>query len=156
MATEFDPLDPGPPSAAHRAVSDVLWGVGWGSAMAAAFSLFVGAQALLDGGASVRGSGTSVGRVIATYWVAGVGAGAVLGLLRPMLPRALGRALAGWVCGAVVYGCIGLARDGWTPELPRMAATLGLLVGVPAALILGRRDSSDASSARAPSDPPAS
>jgi hypothetical protein len=156
MATEFDTLDSGPPSAAHRAASDVLWGIGWGSAFAAAFSLFVGGQALLDGGLAARAHGMSVGRVIAAYWVVGVGAGAVLGLLRPMLPRVLGRALVGWVCGAVVYRGIGVARDGWTAETPRMATVLGLLVGVPAALILGRRTPTDDASSQASDRPPAS
>jgi hypothetical protein len=122
----------------------MLWGIGWGCAMAAAFSLFVLAQAAGDGGAAVRAHGMSVARLVGAYWATGLGAGALLGLLRRALGHWIGRAAAGWLCGAVVYGGVSVARDGWTSDTLGMAALLGLVAGVPGAVILSRSLASDA------------
>jgi hypothetical protein len=122
--------------------------------MAGVCSLFVLAQAALDGGAGVRAHGMGVGQLVAAYCAAGAAAGAVFGLLRRALGHWLGRTIVGWMCGTVVYGGVGLARDGWTAHNMVRAAVLGFLVGVPSAFTLGRQSAQDTPPGRL--DPPAS
>ena len=54
-----------------------------------------------------------------------------------MLHTTVGRVVAGWLAGALAYGAVGLVRDGPTAETAAIAAGLGSVVGVPAALWLG-------------------
>lgn len=118
---------------------NLRWGVAWGAFYAALCSAWVLVGRALDGGQAVARHGTTAVRVVALYWLIGPGAGATAGLLRPLSRTRLGSAAVGWLVGAVVYGGIGLAQDGPTPQVAGLAAALGLLVGVPCALVAWRR-----------------
>lgn len=133
MATSSDGPEP------RSFAADLGWGVGWGAAYALILSAFVACQGVLDGGAAVASHRTTVPGVIAAYWLVGPAAGLLVGLLRPLTRTALGTAGVGALAGTLVYGGIGLAKDGWTADTPVVAVVAGVLVGVPGALMLRAR-----------------
>jgi hypothetical protein len=129
-----------PQSALRRARTGVLFGV----LMAIGVSLIATvplAAALLLAGAAERAEVRAVAPLIyAAYLVGGVGAGLVVGLLRPLSRWPLGTMLLGVLGGICIYGAIGpvaeLARPPISsiPEMIGIALACGLLAGPPAAL----------------------
>jgi len=122
-----------------RITGDLRWGVGWGLAFAAAFSLYVGALSLLRGSAQYDRYQMSAWSIIATYFAVGLPGGAALGLLRPLTRSALGVAFVGWIVGTLVYAGIGIAMKGFDWQRLVDGMVLGALVGPVAAVLLRRQ-----------------
>lgn len=107
----------------------VRWGLEWGIGMAVVFSLFVIVQSLLRGSFYYERYSISTWTIVGAYAVAGITAGIVAGVLRPMTARRAGAILLGMLVGVVVYGIVGIAMFGlhWAAAVSALVA--GSLVG---------------------------
>lgn len=115
-----------PKRPASRA-EDLRWGVGWGIAFSAFFSLYVLGISVLVGSAEFRHYGLSLGKIIGIYWAAGVLGGLWVGALRKFAARSPGRArLVGAVTGTIVYGCVMIPLQGLSILSVAVAAVVGM------------------------------
>ena len=103
---------------------NLKWGVGIGAAMATVYSLFVLGLSVLNGSTYWPEYRTSTWMIIAGYYVAGLGGGAVVGAIRPLTRWRIGTFFVGWIGGSIAYGAIavatGLQRDApwWLALIP--------------------------------------
>jgi hypothetical protein len=108
---------------------------------AVAFSAFVIVLALVTlgrtGWSGVKEAFVVTSMMVAGYFIIGIVAGAVVGILLPLGKTRLGAAILGFVGASVVYGGARLAMDGpviWWPRglvsAVAMSAIIGPVVGL--------------------------
>lgn len=105
-----------------NAARNAYWGMRWGLAFAGVFCLWAVILLMLGGPSAFMKQGISFAQAIAGYVFGGITAGAVVGILRPLLKY-------GW--GAAVVGIIAA----WPVGLAFMVATLGSHWSSPNSLI---------------------
>ena len=123
---------------------DLLWGLGWGAAMAGGFSLIaLLIMALAARGASASEATTALPLILGAYWGSGVIGGLLVGSLRPFTGWPLARMFVGFLVAFCAYGAMGIAIklsgdpefvDTTIREQLMIALICGLMVGPPAAL----------------------
>jgi hypothetical protein len=108
---------------------NIRWGLGWGLAMAAAFSIYVIILSFSRGSFYFEQYDTSAWTIVGAYVVAGSVAGVLAGLLRGLKLRRSSVVGSGVVIGIVVYGIIGIVMIGlrWSSIIPALIA--GPIVG---------------------------
>ena len=97
--------------------------------MATAFSGLVLVLALLRGSIEYPEYDTDTFRVIGAYYLAGLFAGGLLGLLRPWLSSRIGRVAVSILCATAIYGAVGLSMYGPSGRTLAGAVTLGVVGG---------------------------
>jgi drug/metabolite transporter (DMT)-like permease len=110
---------------------NVRWGMTWGLAMAAGFSLYVIVLTVLRGSPRFDAYGMTTWTIIVTYFGAGIVAGSAIGFLRPLTRWWWGAILTGAIGGMCVYGAISYAMDG------RVDLVFALVIGIPVGGTLG-------------------
>src|ERR1041385_9007533 len=99
-------------------LGNVIWGVGFGLAFAALYSLYVAVLYLAEGSEPFDELHTSLLTVIATYVVGGVTSGTVVGAMRPYLHIRFVAILVGMTAAVFVFFGIIVAGHGmpwrWT------------------------------------------
>jgi hypothetical protein len=118
-----------PPYVPEATAARVRWGLTHAARVAIPFSLYVLIAAVARGTSSAPQYGLSAGGIIAAYWLAAVGAGVLLGLLKPFLRYRLGSFVVGAIMGCGVYGTVSLAlpfpiRETWVVPI-----FLGVMIG---------------------------
>jgi hypothetical protein len=119
----LDPtVDHHPPRASLR------WGMAWGLWFATAYAAFAVFLALMRGTTWHHGVGLSTWQIVGIYYVVGVAAGIVLGLVRPLTGSRVGTFAIGVVAAAVCYAGFVLATVGlgW---LARTIAYIPAVIG---------------------------
>lgn len=92
----------------HKVIQNLRWGIFWGLCGAAVYCAWVGILFLLRGAAPFLANGTTFPATLAAYLVGGLGAGIILGLLRPFTRMVWGVALVGFLCALPVwFGALG-------------------------------------------------
>lgn len=123
--------------------TNLRWGVIAGLFFACFYSLFVTGLYLLRGSAPFEANETTYGQVVLSYFGTGIVAGALVGLLRPLLRWRLGAVVVGVVAAFAVFVGISLVDQGgfsqWDAGTWRMCAVLAVLLGAPCALIRWHR-----------------
>lgn len=112
---------------------NLRWGIANGLGGAAAFSGIVLIISLLRGSTQFVQYGATTWSIIGSYFAAGLIAGVVLGLLRPLAKYWLGTLITATLCSICVVGAIGYAMDGQLDV--EMALTLGAMYGVMVSVI---------------------
>jgi hypothetical protein len=116
---------------------NLLWGLACTLFGATALSVYVLVLTLVRRSTWFEPYGVTTWTIIGTYYGAGVLAGLVLGILRPLTHTLVGTLIVAVLAASIVYGAIGFAMDGRI-DLTR-AVFLGTLVGAPLALWTRRR-----------------
>jgi len=107
-------------------IANLRWGATLGLTGAAGLSLFVLVLAALRGSTEYPQYGMTTWSVIESYFVVGLPAGLLVGLLRPLLRWRVGGALVGYLAAAVIYCGIGIIMDG----VSRTTLIVGALCGI--------------------------
>jgi hypothetical protein len=81
----------------HQFLNNIILGILWGLALALFYSLFVIIVYLFEGTRRFDANQTSILTVIASYFLGGLGGGAVVGALLPLTRWLLGSAIVGVV-----------------------------------------------------------
>jgi hypothetical protein len=89
---------------------------------------------LLNGAAPFEAKGVTFGGIVLTYYVTGAVAGALVGLLSPLVHSRFGAMLVGWLAAFFVFVGIGLNMFGfftmWRMIHWAFCAGMGFLFGV--------------------------
>jgi hypothetical protein len=131
---------------ATRLVSRLAWGVRWGALFGAAFVMIAVAIYFLSGKSAFESHRTTLLRMVLTYFVGGVLAGTVVGLLKPLTNSKTGAAIVGFAAALPVATLIRFATDGfglWQRSDTIEAIVMGLILGAPTGVIyreIFRRD----------------
>jgi len=107
--------------------------------VAAAFSLHSLAVRILEGPGPFSAAGTSVVRVVVSYWVAALSVGAIVGMGLPLGRTALGAGLLGGLGGAAVVAASAFAfvtPDQWASVVPTAVLAVGLIGGPLCGLVI--------------------
>lgn len=116
---------------------DIKWGLGHGLGFAVLYSLLVAILYAIRGARAFDRYATSIGSVIALYFAAGVIAGALVGIMRPLTASRGGSILVGTVAAIPVFLGVGVLISGsitawdddtWVPML-LAAFILGPVLG---------------------------
>jgi hypothetical protein len=122
-----------------RLEQNLLWGVGWGLGVGAGFCLLGVVLRAVRGPKFLHPYGITFGTLILVYLAGGAGAGAVLGLGRPLTRWRAGAIVIGIIGGMIAYGAAGIALEGpigrWSAGEWLILALLGSIGGG----ILGNR-----------------
>jgi hypothetical protein len=114
-------------------VSNLRWGVAWGVAVAAVYSLYVTVLYLIEGSRPFDRLHTSLLMTIAAYAFGGVAAGAVVGVMRPYVRIRLVAILVGILGAVFVFFGAAVASEGmpwgWTRSTWLSIAGCALLLG---------------------------
>ena len=110
-------------------VDDLKWGIRWGLWMVGGFSAIALVITGFRGSPDYPGFGLSIYSIVLLYFVLGLIAGAVLGVLRPFTRRKSGGFFVGWLIGSLVYGGAGLMIKGVGLGMIPVALILGLAIG---------------------------
>lgn len=89
---------------------DVPWGLGYGLFGATLLTAWVSFLALLNGSVHFPELDTTLGRVIAGYYLAGTVAGATVGVFRPALRARIGAFVVGWLAGTTIYSAVAFVQ----------------------------------------------
>lgn len=134
---------PGPPSGnPHTVWRNARWGIVGGLVVAAIYSVWIIILMFVQGSVTltVRGQEQVNGVVvIASYLVGGVGGGAVVGILRPLLARKAGAAIVGVIAAIPMILAVRVVLRGFQPWDSEDAVVLGIscvILGVFGGLIL--------------------
>lgn len=103
------------PPARNRLWDDLTFGVMWALVVAVALCLWVTVLYLIAGSEPFSENHTTYMAVIATYLTGGVGAGVMLGLLRPIVHRRWGACLAGGLAAIPLALAIRVSQEGFAP-----------------------------------------
>jgi hypothetical protein len=126
-------------------MTNIRTGVIAGLVIASFYSLYVLLLYAIRGAAPFESSGVTLGGVIAAYYGGGLTAGAIVGILWPLLRWRLGATIVGIVAAFSVFLGIGLATEGyfdrWTTRTWETVIVLGTLFGVICSNIVWRRSS---------------
>jgi MFS family permease len=121
------------PRERHSVGGNIIWGVGMGLAIAALFSLLVTVLFLARPHRLMEEHAVSLGALILTYFIGGLGGGFIVGLMRPLSRWRAGSVATGIVSATFVYGAIGAAMYGpitrWREEHWIVAIVPGLVGG---------------------------
>jgi hypothetical protein len=125
-----------------RLWADAIWGIGWGLGGACFFSLYVMAAYALWGTPYLDQDGLTLtlSGVLVTYFSVGLGGGAVIGLLRPLLRSRAGAFFVGTSAAIPLALAIGVLKHGQMPGI-HWRAGVGLVIiaagtgGIVAALV---------------------
>ena len=98
--------------------SNLLWGLLSGLGAAVFFSLIAAVLYALASFRDISGGGVPLSTVIASYLLAGAVGGIVLGLLKPIVRRWWGAALAGTAIAFVLAFAIEVSSNGWITHWP--------------------------------------
>ena len=115
------------------------WGIGWGLAMAAAFSFHATLVLIVNGNSVFREIGTTYPASIASYAAAGVLAGAIIGTMRPLGTSLLGVLLLSVAASVPAYLSFRTALKGFAPWAAQDTAGLivmPLIWGVPIGVVI--------------------
>jgi hypothetical protein len=93
-------------------LSNVVWGVGFGLAFAAPYSLYVVVLYLAEGPRPFDKLHTTLAAVIAAYVIGGLASGTVVGAMRPFLHIRLVAILVGITAAVFVFFGAAVASDG--------------------------------------------
>ena len=93
-------------------IGNLRWGVGFGLAFAAVYSLYVTMLYLVEGSQPFDRLHTSLLQMIAIYAIGGVTAGTVVGVMRPYLRARLVAILVGILAAIVVFCGVAIASHG--------------------------------------------
>lgn len=120
---------------------NIAWGIRWGLAFAACYTVLGSALVLLRGDAPLRSVGLTPWTLIGGYLAGGVMAGAVVGVGRPLLKRRAGAAVVGaWAAAPIAVTFLVLMDDGHGPLVDArflfVAVVFSVVVGPLAALRL--------------------
>lgn len=107
--------------------ANVFWGIRRGLYFASGFSVFVLIEYLLLGSAPFSHAGVTLGEVIALYFAAGILAGGLVGILRPLNRTFAGATTIGILAAAVVYGLAMITIAG-LPNRWHVEHWIGLMV----------------------------
>lgn len=120
-----------------RLLRRVLWGAKTGTIFGLAFSLLALVIFLLGGQGPFEANHSSFGRIVGAYFLGGLSAGIIVGILRPLTASKVGAAMTGFVATAPVSVLMRIAIDGfqaWTVKDSilsiLMCAALGAPLGV--------------------------
>ena len=103
---------------------------------AAAASIVAVGVAVLRGSVELPEYGTSLWRILATYWSAGLLCGMLLALTYPRIRGRWSAAVAGFGVGLIAYASIGVTLVGLRPLAVGIALILAVLVGGGLGLVL--------------------
>ena len=113
--------------------SNLVWGVGFGLAFAAVYSLYVVVLYLAEGSRPFDELHTTLVTVIATYVIGGLASGTVVGAMRPFLHIRFVAILVGITAAVVVFFGAAVASDGmpwhWRITVWESIAGCSLLLG---------------------------
>jgi hypothetical protein len=98
---------------------NLIWGVRWGLAFAAVFILWALLLLVSRGTAAFEANDATPLAVVGSYLFGGIGAGAVVGLLRPLTRRKAGSTVVGIVAMFPVFLGIRVADKGFSPWTER-------------------------------------
>ena len=116
---------------------NIIWGVGSGALMALAYSIVALMIYAVFGAHVLHTPGLTIGLVLISYWVGGLTAGLLVGMLRPLSRFRWGPYLLGAIAGTAVFAAFQASTMGpmwrwswgdWTTPL-----ILGVVMGVLAA-----------------------
>lgn len=121
------------PRERHSFGENIIWGMGMGLAMAALLSLFVIVLFVARPHRLEEEYGLTLGTLILTYCIGGLGGGFIVGSMRPLSRWRVGAIATRIVSATFVYGAIGVAISGpiakWREEEWIVATVLGLVGG---------------------------
>jgi len=111
---------------------NVVWGIAWAAAAATLLSLYVLVLAIVQGSWAFEGYGVTGTTIIASYYIAALIVGAVIGICRPLLEWRLGAVVVGAFAGMCLYGSVYYVAEG---EIDLVFAgagggSIGLVVGL--------------------------
>src|SRR5689334_1263979 len=92
--------------------SNLVWGVGFGLAFAAVYSLYVVVLYFAEGSRPFDQLHTTLAMVIATYVIGGLASGTVVGAMRPFLHIRFVAILVGITAAVFVFFAAAVASDG--------------------------------------------
>lgn len=131
---------------ARRFAENLRWGVIAGLFFACFYSLYVIGLYLIRGSTPFVANDTTFGQVVASYFGTGIVAGAVVGLLRPLLRWRIGAVFVGIVAAFAVFVGIALLDQGsfsqWDQDTWVSCVSLAVLFGTFGALIRWHRSRS--------------
>lgn len=107
-------------------------GVTWGVCYSIAYSAYAALLAAMGGEGSFRRANTTLSKVLLVYWVAGIGVGALVGLLLPLGRRPGGAAVLGFIGAIPVMLGVGMATEpstNWLTTVPIDAIGTAAFVG---------------------------
>jgi len=96
-------------------LKNLRWGVFWGACGAVFYGAYAVLLYLFAGAQAFSSKGATLGGTLGAYALGGVGAGVVLGLLRPLVRWWWGAALVGFFCAIPVWLGGLLAIQSFTP-----------------------------------------
>ena len=115
----------------------IAWGAKTGTIFGLAFSLLALVVFLLGGQGPFEANHSSFGKIVVTYFLGGVSAGMIVGMLRPLTASKVGAAVTGFIAAAPVSILMRFAVNGfraWTVKDTvlsiLMCAALGAPLGV--------------------------
>jgi hypothetical protein len=114
-------------------------GVALGLAFACCYAVYVLVLWLLRGAEPFREAGTTLAFVVASYFGAGLGSGAIVGLLLPLGRSRIGAALVGLFAAVPAFFAFGMAAEpgsAWFTSMPKYALIAAVVMGPPAGLIM--------------------
>jgi hypothetical protein len=91
---------------------NLLWGVTAGLFFAACYTLYVTVLLALHGSAPFAAVNSTYARVVSSYVGTGIAAGAIVGLLRPLLRWRAGAVAVGIIAAFAVFAGFALADQG--------------------------------------------
>ena len=116
---------------------NILWGVGSGAVMALAYSVLALMIYAILGNHAIHTRGLTIGLVLISYWVGGLTAGLLIGVLRPLSRLRWGPYLIGAVAGIAIIAAFQASTMGpmWRWSLNDWATPLilGIIMGMLAA-----------------------
>lgn len=123
-----------------RICHNVKWGVRYGCYFAFAFTVIVTIQWVLGGALNVREAHVSYGSVVGVYFIAGIGGGTILGILRSWSHTRLGAIAIGLLIAALTAWAGMTAYEGlhWDRAGYVVSSILALFWGISGGLGLYR------------------
>lgn len=123
---------------------NVIWGVTQGAIMALAYSILALIIYAVLGNYALHTPGLTIGAVLISYWVGGLTAGCLIGLLRPLSRFNWGPYVIGAIAGTAVFAAFQASDLGpmwrWSLSAWTTPLILGTIMGCLAASDSSLRD----------------
>lgn len=125
-----------------RLLRNLRWGALWGLCGAVVYCAYGVVLFLLAGERPFAAKGTTFGAVMAAYLTGGVGAGLILGVLRPLGRWWWGSAVMGLVCSVPIWAAMIFAVTGhfYWKVVAVLSAVMGPVAGMMSKLRLGSEE----------------